>query len=305
MSWLSALSRTRARFTDALASLFRPGSAPSAADLDDLLDLLVIADVPPRVAQELLDAARHTASRSLPLLDAARQALLDALPAAATPPDFATESAARPDRTPTVVLLVGINGSGKTTTAAKLAQKALDDGLSPLLGAADTIRAAGSVQLKIWADRLGVPAVVGATGADAAATAYDAVAAALARRCNPVIIDTAGRMHTREPLMRELQKLRSAVAKRLPGAPHHTWAVLDGMLGQNALAQARQFHAATPLDGLIVTKLDGSSKAGFLLGVRETLPAVPILYAGLGESPADLAPFSPEAYVSALLPSPT
>ena len=304
-SWLDGLRKTRERFANALTSLFRPGSRPAPEDLDELLDLLVMADVPPRLASDLIDAVRKASTRSVPLLETARSLLLDALPPAAPAPDFAAEAAARPDHAPSVVLLVGINGSGKTTTAAKLAQRAIDAGLSPLLGAADTFRAAGSHQLKVWADRLSADVVAGATGADAAAAAYDAVDAAIARRRNPVLIDTAGRMHTREPLMRELQKLRSAIAKRLPGAPHHTWIVLDAMLGQNALVQARQFNSATPLDGLIVTKLDGSSKAGFLLGIREALPGVPILYAGLGESAADLVPFSPSDYLSALLPPPS
>ncbi len=300
-SWLDGLRKTRERFAAAVTHLFR-GGAPTAADLDELLDLLLMADVPPQLATRLVDEAGRAANRSAPLPAAAREILLGALPPSAPPPDYAAEAAARADGAPGVVLLVGINGSGKTTTAAKLAQRAMGEGLSPLLGAADTFRAAGSQQLKIWADRLGCDVVAGATGADAAAAAYDAVDAAVARRKNPVFIDTAGRMHTREPLMRELGKLRAAIAKRLPGAPHHTWIVLDGMLGQNALAQARQFNGIVPLDGLVVTKLDGSSKAGFLLGVRDALPGVPIVYAGLGEGAGDLQPFDPVAYVDALLP---
>jgi fused signal recognition particle receptor len=201
---------------------------------------------------------------------------------------------------PAVLLLVGINGSGKTTTAAKLAHQALRAGRKPLLGAADTFRAAGSHQLKVWADRIGCEAVIGATGGDAAAVAYDAIDAALARQCDTVIVDTAGRMHTREPLMRELQKIRAAMDKRLPGAPQHTWVVLDAMLGQNAVVQARQFHEITPLTGAVVTKLDGSSKGGFLFAIRQELE-IPVYFAGLGEGADDLAPFDPESFVAAML----
>ena len=201
---------------------------------------------------------------------------------------------------PAVVLLAGINGSGKTTTAAKLAHLARRAGRTPLLGAADTFRAAGSHQLQLWAERLGCEAVIGATGGDAAAVAYDAIDAAIARKCDLVLVDTAGRMHTREPLMRELQKVRTAMGKRLPGAPHHTWLVLDAMLGQNAVVQARQFHEMTPLSGVIVTKLDGSSKAGFLFAVRQELN-LPVLFAGLGEGLDDLVPFDAPTFVNALL----
>ena len=190
--------------------------------------------------------------------------------------------------------------SGKTTTAAKLAYQARLAGRKPLLGAADTWRAAGSRQLGIWAERIGCESVIGATGADAAAVAYDALDAAVARGCDLVLLDTAGRMHTREPLMRELQKVRAAMDKRLPGAPHHTWIVLDAMLGQNAVVQARQFHDLTPLTGVVATKLDGSSKGGFLFAVRQELD-LPILFAGLGEGENDLAPFDPAGYVDALL----
>jgi len=291
--WLQGLKVTRDRFAAALKSVFAPGK-PSAETLDELMDLLVTGDVPVKVAARLTEEVGRSSRKGETPREACRRVMLDAMPEAAAPPDWGAPES------PQVVLLVGINGSGKTTTAAKLARKAARDGFSPLLGAADTFRAAGSRQLELWGERVGCDVVAGATGADAAAAAYDAVAAAVARGRTPVFIDTAGRMHTREPLMRELAKLRGAVAKRLPGAPHHTWAVLDGMLGQNALLQAKRFHETTPLSGLVVTKLDGSSKAGFLLGVKEEL-GVPIFYAGLGEGEDDLAPFDPAAFVDALL----
>ncbi len=291
-SWFNSLRKTRERFSGALKGLFSsPG--PDEATAEELADLLIMADVPMRLVQTLSKELERSASRKEPLLTTFQRVLVDAL--GQNPP---LDWAALPS--PGVVLLVGINGSGKTTTAAKLARMALLAGRRPLLGAADTFRAAGSHQLKLWADKIGCESVIGATGGDAAAVAYDAIDAALARRCDVVFVDTAGRMHTKEPLMRELQKVRAAMDKRLPGAPHHTWVVLDAMLGQNAVVQARQFHEMTPLTGAIVTKLDGSSKAGFLFAIRQELN-LPILYAGLGESADDLAPFDAAAFVNALL----
>lgn len=292
--WLQGLRATRDRFAAALKGVFGAGK-PSAESLDELLDMLLTGDVPAGVAERLVGEVSRGTQKGETAREACRRVLLAAMPEAAKAPDWGALEA------PQVVLLVGINGSGKTTTAAKLARRAVKEGYKPLLGAADTFRAAGSMQLELWGERVGCDVVAGATGADAAAAAYDAVSAARARGRHPVFVDTAGRMHTREPLMRELAKLCGAVAKALPGAPHHTWAVLDGMLGQNALLQAKRFHETTPLTGLVVTKLDGSSKAGFLLGVKEALPWVPILYAGLGEGEDDLREFDAAEYVDALL----
>ena len=291
-SWFNGLRKTRERFAGALNGVFA-SPKPDETTAEELADLLIGADVPMRLVQSLSQELEKSASRREPIRETFRRVLAEAL--GRNPP---LDWKDLPD--PTVFLLVGINGSGKTTTAAKLARMALRAGRKPLLGAADTFRAAGSHQLKIWADRLGCDAVVGATGGDAAAVAYDAIDAALARRCDTIIVDTAGRMHTREPLMRELQKVRAAMDKRLPGAPHHVWVVLDAMLGQNAVVQARQFHEITPLTGVVVTKLDGSSKAGFLFAVRQELN-LPILYAGLGEGEDDLVPFDPETFVDAWL----
>ena len=291
-SWFNSLRKTRERFSGALKGLFA-SPKPGEATAEELADLLITADVPMRLVQILSRELDKSASRKEPLLSTFRRVLVEAL--GRNPPlDWASLPS------PTVALLVGINGSGKTTTAAKLARMALRAGRKPLLGAADTFRAAGSHQLKLWADKIGCESVVGATGGDAAAVAYDAIDAALARQCDIVLVDTAGRMHTKEPLMRELQKVRAAMDKRLSGTPHHTWVVLDAMLGQNAVIQARQFHEMTPLTGAIVTKLDGSSKAGFLFAVRQELD-LPILYAGLGEGADDLVPFDPATFVDALL----
>lgn len=291
-SWLQGLRKTRERFADALKGwLIAPPT--DSETVEELSDLLITADVPLRLVQNLTRELESCASRREPRIQTLRRILVEALAPAALLDWTALPS-------PAVILLVGINGSGKTTTAAKLAHQALRAGRKPLLGAADTFRAAGSHQLKIWADRIGCDSVVGATGGDAAAVAYDAIDAALARGCDTVIIDTAGRMHTREPLMRELEKVRAAMNKRLPGAPHHSWVVLDAMLGQNAVVQARQFHEITPLTGAIATKLDGSSKGGFLFAIRQELQ-LPIWFAGLGEGQDDLVSFVPESFVNALL----
>lgn len=291
-TWFNGLRKTRERFVDALKDLLA-APKPDEATAEELAARLIAADVPMRLVQTLSRELEKSASRKEPLLTTFRHVLMEALG-----PNPSVDWAALPN--PAVLLLVGINGAGKTTTAAKLARLALQAGRRPLLGAADTFRAAGSDQLKLWADRIGCDVVGGAMGGDAAAVAFDAIDAALARHCDIAIVDTAGRMHTREPLMRELQKVRAALDKRLPGAPHHTWVVLDAMLGQNSVVQARQFHEMTPLTGIIVTKLDGSSKAGFLFAVRQELD-LPILYAGLGESMDDLSPFDSEAFVNALL----
>lgn len=291
-SWFQSLGKTRERFAGVLKSLFAAPAAGTGA-AEELADLLITADVPMPIVQALVRELGKTAPRREPVRNTFRRVLVAAL--GENPP---VDWGALPR--PTVLLLVGINGSGKTTTAAKLARLALRAGRKPLLGATDTFRAAGSHQLKLWAERIGCEAVIGAPGGDAAAVAYDALDAALARGCDTVIVDTAGRMHTKEPLMRELQKIRAALDKRLPGAPHHTWVVLDTMLGQNAVQQARQFHEMTPLTGVIATKLDGSSKGGFLFAVRQELD-LPVVYAGLGEGMDDLAPFEAEAFVAALL----
>jgi len=203
-------------------------------------------------------------------------------------------------RPPYPVMLVGLQGSGKTTTAAKLAHLARARGLRPLLAAADTFRAAGSSQLQIWGERLGIETVGGAQGGDAAAVAFDALQAALARKADIVFVDTAGRMHTKRPLMEELGKLCRAMSKAVPGAPHESWLVLDAMLGNNALAQARTFQEALGLTGVVLAKLDGSGKAGFVFSIQREL-GLPVRFVGLGEAADDLAPFVPGEFVTALL----
>ncbi len=200
---------------------------------------------------------------------------------------------------PTVLLVAGINGSGKTTTIAKLANAMRREGRSVLLGACDTFRAGAVRQLEIWAERLGVDIIRGQQGGDPAAVAFDACDAAAARGVDVLILDTAGRLHTQDPLMRQLKKIRDVVAKRLPGAPHEVLLVLDATTGQNALRQATEFTQAIGVTGIVLTKLDGTAKGGVVVAVRQAL-GVPVKFIGVGETPDDLEPFEPESFIEAL-----
>lgn len=200
---------------------------------------------------------------------------------------------------PTVVALIGVNGSGKTTTAAKLGHLLKNDGQNVMLAACDTFRAAAVEQLKSWATRLDLPIVASHTGADAAAVAYDSWQAASSRGCNTLLVDTAGRLHTKSNLMDELAKIRRVLQKHDPAAPHHAWLVVDGSLGSNSIEQAKAFHQSFGLTGLVVTKLDGTSRGGAIVGIWRELK-LPIYFLGLGEQPDDLQPFSARSYARAV-----
>jgi fused signal recognition particle receptor len=212
--------------------------------------------------------------------------------------------APRPIAKPFVTLLIGVNGAGKTTTAGKLASQAKAEGKKVILGAADTFRAAAVEQLKTWADRIGVECIVPAQGANPAAVAFDAVAAAISRDADELIIDTAGRLHTKENLMDELKKVVRVIQKKIPDAPHRVLLVLDATLGQNALLQAKEFSAAVPATGVVLTKLDGSAKGGAAFAVSADL-GLPVAFVGMGETAEDLRPFSAEDFVRNLVPEKT
>jgi fused signal recognition particle receptor len=197
-------------------------------------------------------------------------------------------------------MIAGVNGSGKTTTLAKLGKRYQQEGYRPLFIAADTYRAAGAEQLQIWGERLDIPVISGQQKADPGAVVYDGIQAALARKKDLVLIDTAGRLHTRFNLMEELKKVHRVAGKALPGAPHACWLVMDATTGQNALQQARSFQEAIPLDGIVLAKLDSSAKGGLVFAIQEQL-GIPILFAGLGENPQDLVPFDPEVFIDSIL----
>ncbi len=201
---------------------------------------------------------------------------------------------------PAVILLVGVNGSGKTTTAAKLGKIFIDQGRKVLLGAADTYRAAAIDQLEVWAKRINIPIIAGQPDADPGAVAYDTVQAAIARKMDYAIIDTAGRLHTRYNLMEELKKVSKVITKALPGAPHACWLVMDSTTGQNALAQAKEFRNAVNVTGIILAKMDTSAKGGMAFAIQSELK-LPILYIGLGEKLDDLLPFDRESFVDGIL----
>jgi len=200
---------------------------------------------------------------------------------------------------PFVILVVGVNGTGKTTTIAKLAARWKGEGKNVVLGAADTFRAAAIEQLQMWADRVGVPLVKHKAGSDPAAVAHDAVAAAKSRNADVVVIDTAGRLHNKSHLMQELSKIHRVIEKELPGAPHETLLVIDGTTGQNGLSQAAAFLEAARVTGMVVTKLDGTAKGGVILSIMRQFD-IPVKFVGVGEAADDLIPFDPQAYVDTL-----
>ena len=200
---------------------------------------------------------------------------------------------------PTVIALIGVNGSGKTTTCAKLAWRLKQDAASVTIGACDTFRAAANEQLKVWCDRLDLELIASQHGADSAAVAFDAMAAAKARGRDYVLLDTAGRLHTKSNLMDELAKVRRVLQKHDPSAPHHSWLVIDGSHGSNAIEQAKEFHRAFGLTGLVVTKLDGTARGGALVGIYRQLK-LPVYFLGFGEQPEDLQPYTVDNYVKAV-----
>jgi fused signal recognition particle receptor len=200
---------------------------------------------------------------------------------------------------PFVILVVGVNGTGKTTTIAKLSARWKGEGKSVVLGAADTFRAAAIEQLQMWADRIGVPLIKHKAGSDPAAVAHDAVAAAKSRGADVVIIDTAGRLHNKSHLMQELSKIHRVIDKELPGAPHETLLVIDGTTGQNGVSQAEAFLEAAKVTGMVVTKLDGTAKGGVILSIMRQFD-IPVKFIGVGEAADDLIPFDPQAYVDTL-----
>jgi fused signal recognition particle receptor len=272
----------------------------NADDLENMERVLIEADFGVSATVELTQALEDEVRKGKLKTEAdLRQALESRLAAMLNGSQSADALAWNPTG-PTVILIVGVNGTGKTTTAAKLARRLQREGRRVVLAAADTYRAGAIAQLQVWAERLGIPCVAGAPGGDPAAVAFDAVDAAVSRNLDTVIIDTAGRLHTQEGLMDELRKVVRVVGRRLPGAPHETLLVLDGTVGQNAIQQGRLFGEAVHPTGLIVTKLDGSARGGAVTALRREL-GLPIRFLGVGEQLDDLQPFDPERFAKHLL----
>ncbi len=263
---------------------------------DDLLQVLVGADCGMPVAERLVERLR-TRVRDERMVDAERA--LAALKGEMLAVLSSRDRRLRIDSVPSVVIMVGVNGSGKTTTIGKLAHRLRDEGRTCLIAAADTFRAAAIDQMRIWADRSGTDVVAHQPGADPGAVVYDALQAGMARRVDCVLVDTAGRLHTKTNLMAELIKIRNVVRRIIPEAPHETLLVIEAPTGMNAIAQARVFHQSLELTGIVLTKLDGTSRGGTVLAIEDDL-GVPVKLVGLGEGIDDLNVFDPEAYLDAL-----
>jgi fused signal recognition particle receptor len=297
------LTKTRSVVRGSLDRLL--GRAADPALLEEFEAALISSDlgvhVAERVMKQLKESLKGTdASQAVRVQGALQQTLLDVLTPAAGP---SLEQLIANGPKPFVILAVGVNGVGKTTTIAKIAQRLAQGGRVPLLVAADTFRAAAIDQLQVWADRIGVELIRHRHGADPAAVAYDGLAAAKARDVDVVLIDTAGRLHTKSNLMDELRKIKRVIGQELPGAPHEVLLVLDATLGQNALAQARQFHQAVGVTALALTKLDGTARGGIVVAIADELK-LPVRLIGVGEAVEDLQDFQPRAFVNALLGMP-
>ena len=293
------LKRSQEYLGSGLSAVLEPERPIDDALYEELEELLIAADLGATLAADFTNRAREevmfgTVTRADQLRPLFRRFLADTLQPAAQPLDL--------DHRPATVLMLGVNGAGKTTTAAKLAAALKGSHKQVLLAAADTFRAAAIEQLQRWGERIGVEVIHQAAGSDPAAVVFDAVKAATARGVDVLIIDTAGRLHTKTNLMEELAKLKRVIERQLPGAPHESLMVLDAPTGQNGFAQARMFHEAIGLTGVALTKLDGTAKGGIVVRIVREL-GIPIKLIGVGERVEDLQPFDPEAFVDALVPA--
>lgn len=294
----AGLTRTAQQFTAQFEALVQRADTPEqrtrAVDVDTLEaleELLIMADIGVEATDEIVEAVRSRARRGESLRELVKQEIRRIFAAAEKPVANSTK--------PHVMLIVGVNGTGKTTTVGKLANQFKAAGKSPLICAADTFRAAAVDQLQVWADRAGVDIVRAREGSDPAAVVFDALAASKARGRDIVLVDTAGRLHTRTNLMHELGKIRRVAEREVPGAPHEVLLVLDATVGQNGLAQAREFTSVAGVNGIVLTKLDGTAKGGIAVAIANDLK-LPIEYVGVGEGIDDLIPFSAREYVDAL-----
>lgn len=304
MGWFQrlndGLTKTRGAIRGSLDRLL--GRTPDPAMLEEFEAALIGADLGARVVERVMEQLKRQvrgvdAKEPDRLQGLLRQTLLEVF--TPLPPISLDDLIAKGPR-PFVILAVGVNGVGKTTTLAKIAQRLAQSGKVPLLVAGDTFRAAAGEQLQVWADRIGVGLIRHRHGSDPAAVAFDGIAAAKARNVDVVLIDTAGRLHTKSNLMDELRKIKRVLEQALPGAPHEVLLVLDATVGQNALSQARQFHQAVGVTGLVLTKLDGTARGGIVLAIADEMK-IPVRLIGIGESVEDLQNFQGDAFVDALL----
>jgi fused signal recognition particle receptor len=293
----AGIQKTRSGLVDRLEDVLSGKKEIDADLLEELEYTLITADIGVRTVEEILERIRTQVDRKLTgdaaeIRNLIREQLLEILRASETP----IHVVASP---PAVVMVVGVNGAGKTTTIGKLANRFLGEGRKVLLCAADTFRAAAIEQLEVWAQRAGVDMIRQKTGADPSAVVFDSLQAAKARGVDYVIIDTAGRLHTKENLMAELEKMRRTCQRVLPGSPHEVWLVMDATTGQNGLEQARKFTETSGVTGIILTKLDGTAKGGVVVAIARELN-LPIRFIGVGEKLDDLLPFEPEKFVESL-----
>lgn len=293
----AGIQKTRSGLVDRIEDVISGKKQIDADLLEELEYTLITADLGVRTVQDILERIRQRVDRKM-LGDASeirgmiREHLLEILSASETPVHVVRNP-------PAVVMVVGINGAGKTTTIGKLANRFLGEGRKVLLCAADTFRAAAIEQLEVWAQRAGVEMIRQKTGADPSAVVFDALQAAKARGVDYVIVDTAGRLHTKDNLMAELDKMRRTAQRVIPGSPHEVWLVLDATTGQNGLEQARKFTETSGVTGIILTKLDGTAKGGVVVAIARDLN-LPIRFIGVGEKIGDLLPFEPDKFVESL-----
>jgi len=289
------LSKTRTGIWQKAVDVVTGKRALSSGELSELEELLILSDVGVAAGERLINAVRNGPAEKTPI-ERIKAEMLGILSANSI---FNIQNSEFGNK-PQVWLIIGVNGSGKTTSIAKLAHYLKDQGHQIMLAAGDTYRAAAIEQLKKWADRLGVEFIGSKTGADPASVAYDAVESALAQKADYLLIDTAGRLHTQKHLRDELGKIYSTIGKKMPGAPHLTLLVLDATTGQNAVSQAKLFSEVAKIDGIILTKLDGTAKGGIVLAIAQELN-IPVLFTGVGEGMEDLLPFEPASFVDGLL----
>jgi fused signal recognition particle receptor len=293
-----SLTKTRAKLIGGFRAILPFGGKIDAKVLDRLWELMVQGDIGPTLAARLTEQLSKAwkageISETQEIVPYMQKYLIGLWPQCNRELNFAAAG-------PTVILIAGINGSGKTTSVAKIAWYLKQQGKSVMIAACDTFRAAAVEQLTIWSERIGLPIVKHVGGADPAAVAYDAAEAALKRKVDVLIVDTAGRLHTQDHLMRELNKIQRVIEKRIPGAPHEVLLVLDATIGQNAISQAKMFSQHVRVTGIMLAKLDGSAKGGAIVGIRDELD-VPVKFVGLGEKYEDIEPFDPATFVEALL----